>query len=387
MRVSRPIPAPATRGTDTGRPVRLLRLSDPDPDAGEPPPLWLPPSLRPPPPPSERPRIWVPETFGHRRTDEEQAYYRKLIQDSRREIDRRREAERALLDDPAALKGMVRREGDGEPFIEEDGQISVEPGPEVEPSIDARIIANAARAPVPHRKQIGPTCGLYALGMVMDFWHEKDPNNPTALVQPGDRENDGYKHLNFEPTTDRFLLEEAVAKGYTAKGEMYHGKYTAQIAADFGYQAGLHRNATLDELYRVLDAGHPAVVCYDNDANGNPGQSGGHKAHYAVIQGYFDHEGERYLVVKHSWRRTSDRVWRAQDFFDSWSQMNTTGFYGTPGDGKCGKYPELDEPPGLDLPPAGDGLASIRESLANVIIEVVPPGEPLVGGEVFAPQA
>mgnify|MGYP006213402267 CR=1 FL=1 len=29
----------------------------------------------------------------------------------------------------------------------------------------------AIRIPVPYRVQEGPTCGLYALGMVMDYWH------------------------------------------------------------------------------------------------------------------------------------------------------------------------------------------------------------------------
>ena len=36
---------------------------------------------------------------------------------------------------------------------------------------------------VPHRVQLpGSGCGLYSLGMVMDYWHTIDPSNPTALV-------------------------------------------------------------------------------------------------------------------------------------------------------------------------------------------------------------
>src|SRR5690242_4457903 len=47
----------------------------------------------------------------------------------------------------------------------------------------AEVIERAKKAGVPQREQIGPTCGLYALGMVMDFWNEKNAKNATALVQ------------------------------------------------------------------------------------------------------------------------------------------------------------------------------------------------------------
>ncbi len=333
--------------------------------------LWLPPSLRPE-QPRAVPQIWVPELPSRPRTDEEHAYYRGILHESEAIIERLRDL------------GRPKEEA----AVEEDGRVSS--GAEVDPVVDAAIVQAALLAPVPHRKQIGGTCGLYGIGMVMDSWHARDPRNPTAIVQATDLEPDaqGFKHYNFAPTTERRLLDVALERGWTAKGEMYHGKYTAMIAAEFGYQVGLHHNATLDDLYRVLDSKHPALVCYDNDRNGNPGRSNGHKAHYAVIEGYFDLDGERYLVAKHSWSRTTDRVWRARDFFESWSQMNTTTFYGTPEDGVCGpKYPDVAEPSGLDLPPAGPGLASIKDSLANVIFEIVPPDEPLVGGERFAPAA
>src|SRR3954454_15381009 len=41
-------------------------------------------------------------------------------------------------------------------------------------------------ADVPGRVQDGPTCGLYALGMVMDFWDKKDGKNQDPLVQSSD---------------------------------------------------------------------------------------------------------------------------------------------------------------------------------------------------------
>ena len=55
-------------------------------------------------------------------------------------------------------------------------------------------------------------------------------------------------------------------------------------------------NKPLEDLYSVLDAGRPAVVAFDVDYRGNP-ETGGKRAHYAVIQGYFDEDGERYLIA------------------------------------------------------------------------------------------
>ena len=44
---------------------------------------------------------------------------------------------------------------------------------EIPPTRAERIKAGM-KAEVPQRVQQGPTCGLYALGMVMDFWHQAD---------------------------------------------------------------------------------------------------------------------------------------------------------------------------------------------------------------------
>jgi hypothetical protein len=241
------------------------------------------------------------------------------------------------------------------------------------------IIANAKTAGVPQRVQVGPTCGLYALGMVMDFYNAKDSKNPTALVQNGDLRGHGKQFTRW-PTTDDCLLDFAKASGFTAAGEMFTATQLAETAAHFGYTASTHMTATLQDLYAVLDAGHPAIVGFDVDENGNPTDAGGDRAHYAVIQGYFDDGGERYLIARHGWGVQEDHVWKASDFDASWKALHETDYYGTPGDGVIPGEPHLREPALLNLPDAGGGRAKIFDSLGTKIVEVVPLGEAPVGG-------
>jgi hypothetical protein len=249
----------------------------------------------------------------------------------------------------------------------------------------AEVIERAKKAGVPQREQIGPTCGLYALGMVMDFWNQKDAKNATALVQDKDLHGRG-KQFTRDPNRSEYILDVAKKSGYTALGEMFTASQLAQTAKHFGYDATTHEHATIDELYKVLDAGHPAIVGFDVDYNGNPADYGGDRAHYAVIEGYFDEGGERYLVARHGWAVQKDHVWKASDFDKSWKALEATDFYGTPGDGVIPAQPRLGvpspiaEPSQLHLPDAGNGRAAIRESLGTKIVEVVPKGEKPVGG-------
>ena len=246
------------------------------------------------------------------------------------------------------------------------------------PATRADRIAAGKSAEVPQRNQQGPTCGLYALGMVMDYWNQRDGKNPTVLVSDKDVGGQG-EHYNFEPTSDERMLDYVRTSGYTSAGEMFKARDLAETAAHFGYTANLHEDATLEALYTVLDAGHPAIVAFDVDYWGNPGDFGGKRAHYAVIEGYFDEDGERYLIARHGWGGKEDYIWKASDFDTSWKALKATDWYGTPGDGVM-PDPQYDEPTKLDLPDLGDGTAGIARSLGTKIIEVVPLDSKAVGG-------
>jgi hypothetical protein len=140
----------------------------------------------------------------------------------------------------------------------------------------------------------------------------------------------------------------------------------------------------LEALYAVLDKGRPAVVAFDVDWNGKPGDYGGKRAHYAVIQGYFDQDCERYLVAKHGWGVEKDHVWKASDFDKSWEALKSTDFYGKPGDGVIPGEAER-EPALLELPSLPGNKAGIERSLATKIVELLPQGEVPTGGEIVAP--
>lgn len=394
-------------------PARAARVDGPAPREASAATLWLPPSMRPTPPLDAAPKLIVLETYGRPRTDAEHRYYRDLIAETAALVDAAKVKRAAELDGwlvritapspeaPPPARPAIRGDpepglGGGSPGVvhrEADGFEVNAPGTEAPALVaDRAVIRAGLKAEVTHRKQIGGTCGLYALGMVMDFWHAQDPKHPTALIQAADREPvedpRGFAHFHHEPTDARYVLDVALERGYTAKGEMYQADLLAETATLFGYEASLRTEATLDDVYRVLDAGHPAIVPFNVDRNGDAGTpDSGARAHYAVLEGYFDHEGERYVIAKHSWSKTESRVWRAGDFFASWDNLKTTKFYGTPGDGEIPDRPDLEEPSRLTLPDAGGGRADISRALGRTLIEVVPPGEPLTGGERVAAQA
>lgn len=250
----------------------------------------------------------------------------------------------------------------------------------------ARLIRQGLRADVPQRRQqIDPktrdregTCGLYALGMVQDFWHAEDPRATTALVKDVDADGPGV-HYRHEPTTRERIFDYVRDAGYSATGEIFTAAHLGEIAEHFGYRARVHDGGDLDALYRVLDAGHPALVCFDVDPSGNPHEVGGDHAHWGVITGYFDYEGARYVTAKHGWDVEAHHVWRAEDFARSWRNLKTTDYYGTPGDGVLPGKDEP-EPHRVRLPDAGGGRADIEAALAGKIVEVVPAGrEPALG--------
>lgn len=245
----------------------------------------------------------------------------------------------------------------------------------------AALVASGLKADVPQRRQqIDPasgaregTCGLYALGMVQDFWHARDPRAATALVKGEDASGPGV-HFNHPPTTGERLFDHARAAGYSATGEIFTAGHLGRIAEHFGYRSKVHDGGDLDALYRVLDAGHPALVCFDVDPNGNPHEVGGDHAHWGVITGYLDLEGERFVIAKHGWDVAEHHVWRAEDFAASWRGLERTDYYGAPDQATMPNgHPR---PAQVDLPPAGGELTDIFGALAGKIVEVVPAGEP-----------
>lgn len=189
--------------------------------------------------------------------------------------------------------------------------------------------ALATGADVPGRIQDGPTCGLYALGMVMDFFDVKDSTNLNPLVQASDATRRGAH--SRAPDSQDLLFETAKASGYTTQGEMFHTAQLAQLARQFGYEATVTEEFTFEHLKASVDRGNPALVGFDVDDAGNPGNFEGLRAHWAVVEGYFEKDGVDYVVATHGWTG-AEYVWRASDLIDSAHQLKRSNFPAAPSD-------------------------------------------------------
>lgn len=189
--------------------------------------------------------------------------------------------------------------------------------------------ALALGSDVPGRVQDGPTCGLYALGMVMDYWDRKNPGNKNPLVRAEDSVR--WDSHSLAPDTDQRLLDVARASGFTTQGEMFYAEQLAELARKFGYQASVKSGMTLDDIKACIDRDRPALIGFDVDSQGNPGLFGGKRAHWAVVEGYFQKDGVDYLVATHGWTG-KEYVWKAADFMASVNQLDKSDFPAAPRD-------------------------------------------------------
>ncbi|KAH8236744.1 hypothetical protein KR026_009796 [Drosophila bipectinata] len=114
---------------------------------------------------------------------------------------------------------------------------------------------------VPSTLQVGPTCGLTALSMLLG-------GQPTAAE----------------------LLKETIAQEYTLNGELFSGQYLFEITRKYLQQRGacqLHEGVlNCNKVKELLQAGGCLLVPYDADVNHAPCLKSGHRAHWALIVGF-----------------------------------------------------------------------------------------------------
>ena len=263
---------------------------------------------------------------------------------------------------------------------------------------------------VPLRTQFGPTCGLHALAMVLNYWRFRSNQCKHVAACPtptvGDEALGSKLAMSMLATRNTppsktapegSLLSLAQFRGYTALGEMFNATQLAGVASAAGYRAAVHRGAVLNDIRRLLEDGRPLLAPFDVGASGGPIINMGESAHYAVLLGLVDVPGEGpVLLARHSWNLRDLHLWSWSDFKSSWEGLEGTSFYGDPSDGgsfvPASIYTEgradLRRPTRMALPRA-KGLAataSTSESLAGILIEVVPADLDLIGNfEVFAP--
>ncbi len=155
---------------------------------------------------------------------------------------------------------------------------------------------------VPHREQVGGTCGLAALGMVMDYWKAKDATQPTA-------------------TPDE-ILKKAQDKGWTTTGGMWE-KDEAKLAKELGYDAKHIPGGSMADIKKAIDEGKPVLVTFSVDNAGDP-KTGTDRGHYAVIKGYFSRDGKDYVLAQHGWGSAKNKVWEQSAFEASWKSYNNS---------------------------------------------------------------
>ena len=110
---------------------------------------------------------------------------------------------------------------------------------------------------------------------------------------------------------------------------MFYADQLASLAQQFGYKTSVDTSLTLGDLKACIARGHPALVAFDVDHEGNPGLYNGGRAHWCVVEGTFQKDGEDYVVATHGWEG-KEYVWRAQDLLASAAQLNTPDFPGAP---------------------------------------------------------
>jgi type VI secretion system secreted protein VgrG len=157
---------------------------------------------------------------------------------------------------------------------------------------------------VPHRVQKGGTCGIAALGMVMDYWKAqgKDVKTPSG----------------------EDILKLAQDKGWTDTGGLWEDD-NAKLAKAYGYEATYKAGATLGELKEEIGKGNPVLITFSVDNGAGDPKVGNDRGHYAVVHGFFEKDGKEYVVASHGWQGASKKVWEAKQFDDSWGSYMSKG--------------------------------------------------------------
>jgi hypothetical protein len=209
--------------------------------------------------------------------------------------------------------------------------------------------------PIPARmNQVGATCGLYALSIVIKFWHDlltlkgqaptwkvpetrgatnaltlKEKLNAEIIARGGDPKKNPVPFTGVkQPALN--LLEIAETLG-SRVGEVFDAGDLAQIARKAGLLAVVDRwtdsGSMFDMIRDRIDQNIPCIMGYDNTDSGDPGDTThGARAHWAVIFGYVNASPKK-LVATHGWGNYY--LWTAEHLRASNEQLDQFGKWGT----------------------------------------------------------
>jgi len=181
-------------------------------------------------------------------------------------------------------------------------------------------------SPLPAKgpKQRGPSCGFYALGHVMQYWHQKLAGSPQATPQPlPSRTHSEPREASYTvPERDErdvaanagtFTSLRQVGKflHVTAFGSVFNAEGIVRVARLRGVTGhadvydGHVITATSQDDYLAHVLGlikHecPVIVPFDAESgSGDPVSASGEKAHWGVIFGWYAKDDAKYFVHYH----------------------------------------------------------------------------------------
>ncbi|MEP7280940.1 MAG: hypothetical protein ABI696_03080 [Rubrivivax sp.] len=191
-------------------------------------------------------------------------------------------------------------------------------------------------APVPKlQTQEGPTCGFYALSIVMQYWRARD----ALVMAPPARARD--RTHQPEDVRDQFDPGPSLRKlggkaagtsaralgptGAVHPGGMFDIRQIAQVAkavqglmggAQYAVEIVTHRDpdAFQQAIVEGIDAGIPPITAFDVKS-GDPAQEGGRHAHWGVVIGYFKQDGVLHFAATHG--HGNYYVWTARALTES----------------------------------------------------------------------
>src|SRR6266508_2395755 len=164
--------------------------------------------------------------------------------------------------------------------------------------------------PIPRAQdQRGPTCGLFALSIVLEHWYERlarGGHTPAVRPLPARKHAQAVPHEEKAPKTGTPGSLRGLAKksNLTIIGELWRAPEMVQLADAAGYKGKVVRTDSgkpdrenLTALLRtLLGQQFLCIVGFDvNSSNnyqvhqqaGDPGKHTGNHAHWAVVFGYW----------------------------------------------------------------------------------------------------
>ncbi|MBI1859704.1 MAG: C39 family peptidase [Deltaproteobacteria bacterium] len=184
------------------------------------------------------------------------------------------------------------------------------------------IIAQGRLFDVPYYRQSGDTCGLYALKMVVAYYHQNDPYNADPPAEMGGK-GESRESIHDLARRKRQLWSD---KGSTFP---WHLKNLAQDLGYNSWQTYSVLGGSIAELKKdVMERRVPMIVAVGN-VNGSSGKPEAGElvgGHWVIVEGFTTYKAVDYMIIKHGWSGGSV-VWKVSDFQKAWRYGSAVGVW------------------------------------------------------------